>query len=98
ALRKRVLAAAAGATPAPGLREAAPGASPAPNALPAVSTVAAYRPGVARRQAFTTPPVTWVALGGALVFVALLAIAVAWHYASQVKHLHAEIASSTDVI
>ena len=110
ALRERVLAAAAGAapapasapSPAPASRERAPAtasATPAPNPLPlSIPTGAAHRPGVARRQAFTTPPVTWFALGGALVFVALLAVAVAWHYASQVKHLHTEIASSTEVI
>jgi hypothetical protein len=75
-----------------------PAAAPPVAAPPPLRAVTPYRPGVAQRPAFTTPPGIWAAVTGVFAFIALLACVVAWHSVGEVKRLNSDIESGTGVI
>jgi hypothetical protein len=75
-----------------------PPPAPSTYASPAATASTPYRPGVARRQAAPAPPAMWMAISGASILMALLAIGVAWHFAGEAKHAHGDMTGSTQVI
>jgi len=85
-LRDRVLAGVVAGAAAPGVLPLAAKRAFAPPKL----SLPAFQ--------FKTPPGIWAAVSGVFVFLAFAGAAIAWHYNSQFKQLHGEIASGTEVI